>query len=629
MVEEKSSRRLAAILAADVVDYSRLMHEDEAKTVAAWQAARRDAIDPVLEVNKGRVVKRTGDGFLAEFATVEDAVRCAVVMQEALSDGPLDFRMGINLGDITDDGDDIHGDGVNIAARIEGLAEPGGICISGSVYDQVHNKLNSTFADMGEQKVKNIATPVRVYSVVSSGSTGAVSDSREESGPGRLRTSVFATAIGILIAAIGIGFWWYQQGSQQVDTPTPNTAATTQSDKLSIAVLPFNNLSGDKSQEYFADGMSEDLITDLSKISGLLVVARNSTFAYKGQQFDIRDVARELGVRYVVEGSVRKASGRVRITAQLIDADTGLHVWADRYDRELNDIFALQDEVRQRIIEALQLKLTGTDKHRLDHQGTTNVAAYDLFLQGREFESMFSREGLAEALRLYSQAIEIDPNYSDAYARMANVHGATVTLGLADDVDKARSTAISLAERAVEIDAENPFAHWSLGQILFRVDNSLPNAFVRSIAELERAIEIDPNYADVYAQLSYNYSSDGRFEIARQSIKTAMRLNPRYPFWYLIGRGRIYYMQKNYTAAIADLEAAEERNPAVTFSKWMLAAAYAQAGRIDDAEWQIEEIQNNGFNLNVDDVLRILALQRQVDIDHYREGLIKAGLPDG
>jgi len=629
MVEEKSSRRLAAILAADVVDYSRLMHEDEAKTVAAWQAARRDAIDPVLVSNNGRVVKRTGDGFLAEFSTVEDAVRCAVVMQDALSDGSLKFRMGINFGDITDDGDDIHGDGVNIAARLEGLADPGGICITGSVHDQVYNKLNLTFADMGEQQVKNIAMPVRVYSVVSSGSSGAASDSQEKPGSGRRNTSVFATAIGVLIAAIGIGFWWYQQGSQQVDKSIPKIAVTTQSDRLSIAVLPFNNLSGDKSQEYFADGMSEDLITDLSKISGLLVVARNSTFAYKGQQFDIRDVARELGVRYVVEGSVRKAGERVRITAQLINADTGLHVWADRYDRELNDIFALQDEVRQRIVEALQLKLTGTDKRRLDHQGTTNVAAYDLFLQGREFESMFSREGLAEALRLYSQAIEIDPNYSDAYARMANVHGATVTLGLVDDVESTRSKAISLAERAIEVNAENPFAHWTLGQILFRHGNSTSDTFARSISELERAIEIDPNYADAYAQLSFNFASDGRFEIAMRSIETAMRLNPRYPFWYLVGRGQIYYMQKNYQSAIADLEAAEERSPTITFTKWRLAAAYAQAGWIDDAEWQIDEIQNNGFNSKVDDVLRILALQRQVDIDHYREGLIKAGLPDG
>jgi len=629
MDDEKSSRRLAAILAADVVDYSRLMHEDEAATVAAWQAARRDAIDPVLEANKGRVVKRTGDGFLAEFSTVEDAVRCAVVMQAALSEGPLDFRMGINLGDITDDGDDIHGDGVNIAARLEGLADPGGICISGSVHDQVHNKLNLTFADMGEQQVKNIAMPVRAYNIVSGGTSAAASNPPDKPKSVGRKTSGFAMAAVILIAAIGIGFWWYQQGNQPIETPTTKITAPIPSDKLSIAVLPFNNLSGDKSQEYFADGMSEDLITDLSKISGLLVVARNSSFAYKGQKFDIRDVARELGVRYIVEGSVRKAGGRVRITAQLINADNGLHVWADRYDRELDNIFALQDEVGQKIVEALKLKLTGTDKRRLAHKGTSNVVAYDLYLQGRESESLFSPDSLAEALRLYGQAIEIDPNYSDAYARMANVHVVQVTLGLVDDVESARSKGFSLAERAIEVDAENPFAHWTLGQILLRHGNSTSDAFARSISELERAIEIDPNYADAYAQLSFNYASDGRFEIAMRSIETAMRLNPRYPFWYLVGRGQIYYMQKNYQAAIADFEAAEERNPTITFTKWRLAAAYAQAGRIDDAEWQIDEIQNNGFNSNVDDVIRIIALQRQVDIDHYREGLVKAGLPDG
>jgi len=449
---------------------------------------------------------------------------------------------------------------------------------------------------------------------------------------------LFQGALLILALVFVLGGFWY---SNSPSLPPDNETRTDESiqptssglsqhlpAKLSIAVLPFVNSSDDPQQEYFADGMTDDITTDLSKVSGLLVVARNSTFAYKGQHLDIRTIARELGVRYVVEGSVRKADGRVRITAQLINADTGLHVWADRYDRELKNIFALQDEVGQKIVEALKLKLTGTDKRRLAHQGTTNVAAYDLYLQGRAFESQFSLDSLTEALRLYGQATEIDPNYSDAYARMANVYVVQVTLGLVDDVESARSKAISLAERAIEVNAENPYAHWSLGQILLRHGNSTSDDFARSISEIERAIEIDPNYADAYAQLSFNYSGDGRLEIAMQSIETAMRLNPRYPFWYLVARGQIYYMQKNYKAAIADLEAAEERNPSISFTKWRLAAAYAQAGRVDDAEWQIDEIQNNGFNSNVDDAIRILALQHQVDINHYRDGLIKAGLPE-
>lgn len=453
---------------------------------------------------------------------------------------------------------------------------------------------------------------------------------RQRSAP-QLTLVVLALAIGlggILLAVRYLPPAEMEARLEKSSPPLDVPSVQPLSAKPSIAVLPFVNLSNDKEQEYFSDGMSEDLITDLSKISGLLVVARNSTFAYKGQSIDVRTVARDLGVRYIVEGSLRKTGGRVRINAQLINAETGMHIWADRYDRDLKDLFALQEDVRQKIVAALKLKLTGTDKRRLARKGTSNVAAYDLFMRGREFESRFNPEGLAEALRLYGQAINIDPNFSDAYARMANVHGVHLTLGLTDDVAKIANTAIRLAERAVELDGESPFAHWSLGQILARHVAFSPRNFARSLNELERAIEIDANYADAYAQLSYNYASAGRLKAALHAIETAMRLNPHYPFWYLTGRGNVHFLMGNYETAITAFEAAAERNPTVSFVRWRLAAAYAQIGRIEDAKWETEELRNNGFNKGIDVVLRTMALQRPVDIQRYREGLLKAGLPE-
>ena len=373
MAEIKITRRLAAVLAADMVGYSRLMGADEAGTIARQRTVYAEVIDPAIAGHGGRIVKTTGDGLLAEFPSVVDAVACAVAMQTGLAgretDRPDDqrmrYRMGINLGDIVIEGDDILGDGVNIAARLEGLAEAGGICISGDVYRQVRNKLDLAFEDLGEQRVKNIAEPVRTY------------------------------RIGL---AVGAGARPPRAGEPQVAP-----------DKPSIAVLPLNNMSGDPEQAYFADGITEDIITDLSKISGLFVIARNSSFAYKGQSADRRQVSRELGVRFVLEGSVRKAGGRVRINAQLIDGPSGGHLWAERYDRDLEDIFAVQDEVTLSIVEALKVELTSGEQSRRAGRDKVDPEAYDHLVRARTCLHRFTAESMVECRDAAERALELDP----------------------------------------------------------------------------------------------------------------------------------------------------------------------------------------------------------------------------
>ena len=383
MAEGRTQRRLAAVFVADVVAYSRLMAADEAGTLAALKAHRKELIDPTTAEHGGRIVKLMGDGALVEFASVVDAVECAVAVQRGMAernhgipeDRRIVFRIGINLGDIILDGDDIYGDGVNLAARLEGLAEPGGICISNSAREQVLGKVPLSFADLGEQRVKNIERPVRVYCVVMDG------------------------------------------------TPAAATAASPEPpDKTSIAVLPFTNMSGDPEQEYFADGISEDIITALSKISQLFVIARNSSFTFKGKSVRIQEVSSDLGVRYVLEGSVRKAGNRVRITSQLIDGETGGHLWAERFDRDLTDIFAMQDEVTREIVTALALKLTEGDRQRLTREHTDNMEAYDCFLRGREQLWRLTAETNAQARTLLERAVELDPNFASAFAYLAAVH---------------------------------------------------------------------------------------------------------------------------------------------------------------------------------------------------------------
>ena len=407
----------------------------------------------------------------------------------------------------------------------------------------------------------------------------------------------------------------------------PEHPPATKPKKPTIAVLPFNNFSDDKAQEYFADGMTEDLITDLSKISGLSVISRTSTSGYKGRKFDVREVGKALGVAYVIEGSVRKAGGRVRINAQLIDAVTGTHLWAERYDGALDDIFALQDRVLEKIVASLALQLSGKERRRIAFRGTASVAAHDLYLRGLFQESTFSREGNRAAMELYQRALKIDPDYALPYTRMANILELGARNGWSDDIQRDLNKAVSLAEKALSLDPEDPRIHWSLGRAAARLKT--PEGLRRGIAALKQAIELDPDFADAYAFLGVLHIAEGRADKGLKSVETAMAMNPRHPFWYIFMRGMTKFALADYEAALTDFEAAAERSPTALFVRFWLAASYAQLDRIDDAEWQLEELRAMGFKGTIATITETQPIQHEPYMAIYRRALRKAGIPEG
>jgi len=576
MGDQPTQRRLVAVLIADIAGYTRLMEQDTDGTVAAWQTVRQEVIKPVIADHSGKIVKLTGDGFLVEFSTIQNAVNCAIVMQRGLAPSSLDFRMGINLGDIVDDGEDIHGEGVNIAARLEGLADPGGICISGDVYNQVRNRIEVTFEDMGDQKVKNVAEPVRVYAVRTDGSAAPSA-----------------------------------------------SAATVPADKPSIAVLPFTNMSSDPDQEYFADGISEDIITSLSKLSQLLVIARNSSFAYKGRAVNVQEIARELGVRYVVEGSVRKAGDRVRITAQLIDCTTGGHLWAERYDRELTDVFAVQDEVTQAIVIPMAVKLTADERVRLKTKGPNNLEAYDYLLRGREQYRLYSKEGNAQAQVLLKRAIELDPGYASAYAFLVYTHLSIYLNQWNETADRPLEQAYKLAQKAVALDETDPSAHHALGSnYLWKREHN------QAITELERAIALDPNFAGAYAVLGLTLHYAGRSEEAIELINRGMSLDPHYTDIRLHWLAQAYFQLRRYEEAIDFLKRRLIRKPDTDISRVLLAASYGHLGQIDEAKVQWEDVFRINPDYSLEHRKQVLPYKDPADFDHIVEGLRKASLTE-
>jgi TolB-like protein/class 3 adenylate cyclase len=494
MAEQGVGRRLAAILCADVVGYSRLMGADEVGTLARLNRHRDELIDPAIAHHRGRIVKTTGDGLLLEFASVVDAVQCAVQIQRAMAernagvaeDQRIEFRIGVNLGDIIVEGDDIFSDGVNVAARLEGLADPGGICIQRSVRDQIRDRLPLILEDMGEQQVKNIARAVRVFRVVLD---EAEVEKSVERAPARTtpakpwRRIALAGGLAVVLAAAGVTVWL--QPWQAADGP-----ALALPDKPSIAVLPFTNMSGDADQEYFADGISEDLITDLSKISGLFVIARNSSFVYKGKSVDVKQVGRALGVKYVLEGSVRRAGGRVRVTAQLIDATTGGHLWAERYDGSLADVFALQDEVTRKIIAELAVRLTPREQAGQSRKETASVPAHDAFLRGWAHYLKATPADYAKAVPFLKQAVRHDPAYGRAYAALAAVYrtarfrGWQGSLGMTPD--DALEKAMEYLEKAARY--PTPLAHRVASRMM-----TGQGAHDEAIEEARRAISLNAN----------------------------------------------------------------------------------------------------------------------------------------
>ncbi len=578
---QRTERKLAAILAADVVGYSRLMSHDEEGTLNRLKAHLGELVEPHIAAHRGRIVKRTGDGLLVDFASAVEAVRCAVAIQAGMADrnratgddSRIEFRIGINLGDVIIEGEDIYGDGVNIAARLESLADPGGIFVSRAVRDSVRDKLGLVLEDLGEKPVKNIRRPVRVFRI------------------GR---------------ADGLA-----QALQLPEVP----------DKPSIAVLPFTNMSGDAEQEYFSDGISEDLITDLSKVSALFVIARNSSFTYKGKTAKVQEIGRELGVRFVLEGSIRKAGNRVRITAQLIDATSGGHLWADRFDRDLTDIFATQDEVVQKIVGALAVKLTqGETQQR--RGGTRNVEAYECWLRARELLGHATAESIVKCKTLYRRALEIDPAFSAPYAGLAFAGISDYVNGWAADPALALEEAERSARRGIELDDRLPIGHVALGNVLVwrrRHDDAL--------VQLGRAVELDHNFAQGHALLSMALMYSGRSGEALAPMAMAMRLDPHYPNIVLHILGQAHFSLGQYETAAAILLDRIARNPNTDASRMLLAACYGHLGRTEDARaaWQGLLGVNPGFSMTQRS--QVLPYKDSSDFDRIAQGLAKAGLP--
>ena len=582
MTAERPKRKLAAILSADVQGYSRLMGEDELATVEILKQYRK-IIGTLVMDYQGRVVDSPGDNILSEFSSAVDALECAVKIQEELkgknADLPenrrMEFRIGVNLGDVIEDDSSIYGDGVNIAARIQSLAEGGGICIARNVYDQVKNKLNFGYEYLGEHSVKNIPEPVPVY---------------------RIGTELISNVYAL---------------EKKVRVP----------EKPSIAVLPFTNMSRDVEQEYFSDGITEDLITDLSKISALFVIARNSVFTYKGKAVKVEEAGRELGARYILEGSVRKAGDKVRITAQLVDATTGGHLWAERYDRNFQDIFALQDEVTQKIVSVLAVKLTEDEKNRrtCKCKSTCSTEAYDHYLRGLDYFYSFTNATNLQARKMFEKAAEIDPHYALAVSMQGSTHLMEWSLGWSQD-SKTIERAFELAQKAIALDDSLPAPHELLGHIyLWQKKHD------HAIAELKKAISLDPNNADWLAGLGAVLVWSEKPEEAIEMIKQAMHLNPIHPPYYLWNLGHAYLLTGRFEEAVETLKKTLTRNADFWPSHILLAASYSALGRIDDARAAAAEVLRINPDFTLESWRHKCPFKNPEELDRRFEKLRRAG----
>ncbi|MBW2341294.1 MAG: adenylate/guanylate cyclase domain-containing protein [Deltaproteobacteria bacterium] len=627
MTQEGFKRKLSAILSADVKGYSRLMGEDEEATIRTLKGYR-ELIAERTEKHRGRVVDSPGDNVLAEFGSVVDAVRCAVEIQEELKvrntelpeNRQMKFRIGVNLGDVIEDEKRLYGDGVNIAARVEGLAEGGGICISGSAYEQVRNKLTLGYEYLGEHTVKNIEQPVKVYRVLMEPEAAGKVIGEERPTPRRWRRAVIAAVVVVILVAGALAIWNFYL-RPPFEPASVEKMAFPLPDKPSLAVLPFANMSGDPEQEYFSDGITEEIITGLSKVPRLFVIVRNSTFTYKGKPVKVQQVAEELGVRYVLEGSVRKAKDRVRITAQLVDAQTGHHLWAERYNKELKDIFALQDEITIKIITALEVKLTEGEQALVAGGGTDNLDAYLKILQARDLKRHQNIENNHKARRPAEEAIKLDPDYAQAYRWLSGTHVIDVWLDSTKSPRESLRKAIELAKKALSLDDSLGGAHGLLGNIyIMRKD------YEKGILEAERAVELEPNGADAHAFLGMWLRFADRAEEAIPTLNKAIRLDPHTPGWYMHVLAGAYRDIEKHEEATYWAEKAVQQNPKNALSRVVLCSVYSLAGRMDEARAQAKEIMRLNPKFSVERFARTDPQKNQVVKKRYIDALRKAGL---
>jgi adenylate cyclase len=635
-------RRLSAILAADVVVYSLLMGEDETGTLERLKSVRRELVQPAITDCNGRIVKLMGDGFLAEFPSVVEAVQCAVAIQREIVNREVKiskgrrivYRIGINLGDIVIDGDDIFGDGVNIAARLEQMADPGGICISGTTFDQLKSKVDVGYEAFGEVQVKNIQQPVRTYRVlIDPDKVGEVIQKKQTYLASSYRLAA-VTAMFLTVIIGGGALWWSLQrdiGAMDLTKMADNAASRTESrlpkiklafpEKPSIAVLPFDNLSNAPQQEYFSDGITEDLITDLSQVSGLFVIARNTVFTYKGKAQDIQQVGNKLGVKYILEGSVRKAGDNIRINAQLIDVQNGGHIWAQRYDRKLADVFALQDEVVQKIVAALAITLKPIEKKLLDRKKKVHPDAYVSLLRGLERLRRFSKDTNIEAREYFERAITLDPKFSRAHADLALTHALDVVQDWTDDPKKSSEKALNIAQNALDLDNRVPQTYFALS-LTYRRMKRLDDA----TAAIRRAIALDPNYADGYADHAINLNYSGQPEKGLTAIEHAIRLNPEKPFFYVWAMGQSYYLLGRYEEARELFEEVMISNSQFPLVHKMLVVTYSELGQFEDAEWAAEELLTLLPNFTLTQEMESIPYKDSTVLHRYIEGFRKAGL---
>ena len=587
-MQQSIKRKLTAILSADVAGYSRLMDDDEVSTVRTLQAYQK-IISDLTEQHNGRIVDSPGDNVMAEFASVVDAVQCAVEIQQELhnknaelhDNRKMEFRIGINLGDVIEENNRIYGDGVNIAARVESLADAGGISISGRVYEQVENKLDLEYEFLGEKTVKNIRKPIRVYKIP------IKIESEKET-----EESIIDSIVDMSVPA----------------------------DKPSIAVLPFVNMSGDPEQEYFSDGITEEIITALSKVPDLLVIARNSTFVYKGKAINIKQVGKELGVKYVLEGSVRKSGNRIRLTAQLIDAATGNHLWADSYDRNLQDVFELQDELTTRIIEELNIRISHDLRARYKIKGTDNLKAYLKWLEAQGYHNRLNKNDNNQARKIYMEVIDLDPNWAQGYAGLSAVNMLDYWLGYSNSPELCLQESMKYSQKAISLDNSLPEPHRDLSHFYM-----IKKAYDEAIVEAQKAIELQPSYYVGYYALTWALIFSGELQMAMETVKRSLRLYPKY-YVNLFALGVIYFLLEKYAESIASFKAAIQQLSDFPNVHAYLTACYIMAGMEDEARQQAKEILRIDPNFTVDSFTDTLPYKDQPYADCILNALRSAGL---
>ena len=617
-------RKLAAILSADVVGYSRLMAADEAATLETLKSYR-DIIARLVLRHGGRVVNAPGDALLAEFPSAVEAVQAAVEVQKSLEGHNIDleperrmrFRIGVNLGDVIEEADGtIYGDGVNIAARMEALAEAGGVCISSTIYDAVEGKLSFGFDFLGEQQVKNISKPVRVYRVRGEPRPAPLRSKR------RVRWQITIPASALIVALGAVGAWRYRD----LWTPAPPTADVGAALKLpqepSIAILPLQNMSCNPQDDWFSDGMTETLITDLSRLKNLFVIARNSSFSYKGKSMDVRQVGRELGVRYVLEGSVQRTSEWLRVNAQLVEAQTGRHLWAERYDRKLDDVLEIQDDIAQNIVTELQVTLLAGEQARAWRKTSRNRQAYELYLKGREHHERFTREDMLSAQALHEQALQLDPKFTMAMVGLGMAHYQQGDAGWSSNPRDSYLKAVALGQKAAAIDPSLGDAYVMFGSVLLTLERHS-----EGMAATDRALALSPNQADVLAVGGWNLAGNGRAQEAIPLVHRALRLNPIPPDWYYGALGDSLLFSNQPDEAIPVHRRCVERIPDFIWCQLGLTVAYVESGKLEQATIQAREAMRINPKMTASDNTYVRTMGIPEDRARVVKALRQAGLP--